>query len=220
VLSQIHPLGQAHSPPQPSPPHQPPEQFGVQVPAAQAPATQNGVDAGQTCPHAPQLAGSELVSMQAPPQFVVPGRHPRHAPWLQTGTDAGQTTPHAPQLFESEFRSVHVPLQQAMPDGQQTYAPQLPHSRLVLPLQARQAARHWFRFALLGHDRQKAVHRSGLAAQAGLIPSVLSVAPAKTKPIVRSDSRRDTLSASVFDNSSKCSMIKAFLFKRIWANRQ
>jgi hypothetical protein len=66
---------------------------------------------------------------------------------------------------------------------------------------------HWFRFFLVGHDRQKAVHRSGLAAQAVLRPSVLSVAPAKTTPMLRSDSRRDTLAASNFDNSSRRSMI-------------
>jgi hypothetical protein len=58
---------------------------------------------------------------------------------------AGQTYPQAPQLFGSEFTAVHVPLQQAVPVGQQTTFPQLPQSRLVLPLQARQAARHWFR---------------------------------------------------------------------------
>jgi hypothetical protein len=36
---------------------------------------------------------------------------------------------------------------------------------------------------------------------------VLSVAPAKTTPMLRSDSRRDTLAASNFDNSSRRSMI-------------
>jgi hypothetical protein len=66
---------------------------------------------------------------------------------------------------------------------------------------------HWFRFFLVGHHRQKAVHRSGLAAQAVFSPSVLSAAPAKTTPIVRSDSRRDTETASNFDNSSRRSMI-------------
>ena len=74
----------------------------------------------------------------------------------------------------------------------------------MLPLQARQASMHWLRFVLLGHDRQKAVHRSGLAAQAVLMPSVLSAAPAKTVPIVRSDSRRDTDMASNLENSSHC----------------
>jgi hypothetical protein len=77
----------------------------------------------------------------------------------------------------------------------------------VLPLQARQAATHWFRFFLVGHDRQKAVHRSGLAAQAVFSPRVLNAAPAKTTPIERSDSRRDTLAASSFDSSSRRSMI-------------
>jgi hypothetical protein len=124
---------------------------------------------------------------------------------------AGQTYPQAPQLFASEFRYLHVPLQQVAPVGQQMYAPQLPQRRLVLPLQARQAATHWFRFFLVGHDRQKAVHRSGLAAQAVPNPRVLSAAPAKTTPIVRSDSRRDTLAASNFDNSSRRSMIDTSL---------
>jgi hypothetical protein len=81
----------------------------------------------------------------------------------------------------------------------------------VLPLQARQAARHWFRFFRVGHHRQKAVQRSGLAAQAVLTPSVLSAAPAKTTPIERSDSRRDTLAASIFDNSSRRSMVDTSL---------
>jgi hypothetical protein len=58
------------------------------------------------------------------------------------------------------------------------------------------------------------VHRSGRAAQAVFSPSVLSAAPAKTTPIVRSDSRRDTLAASNFDNSSRRSMIDtSFFFK-------
>jgi hypothetical protein len=41
-------------------------------------------------------------------------------------------------------------------------------------------------------------------AQAVLMPSVPSVAPAKATPIVRSDSRRDTLAASILENSSHC----------------
>jgi hypothetical protein len=130
---------------------------------------------------------------------------------------AGQTFPQAPQLLASEFKSVHIPLQQANPAGQQTYAPQLPQSRLVLPLHARQASKHWFRFVLVGHHRQKAVHRSGLAAQAVLMPNVLSVAPANTTPIVRSDSRRDTLAASIFDNSSRRSiLIPRFVSESGW----
>jgi hypothetical protein len=86
----------------------------------------------------------------------------------------------------------------------------------VLPLQARQAARHWFRRFLVGHRRQKAMHRSGLAAQAVFTPSVLSAAPAKTTPILRSDSRRDTDTASNFDNSSRRSMIDTFLLEGNW----
>jgi hypothetical protein len=121
-------------------------------------------------------------------------------------------------LAGSEFKFVHIPLQQAAPVGQQTPFPQLPQSRLVLPLQARQAATHWFRFFLVGHDRQNAVHRSGLAAQAVFSPSVLNAAPAKTTPIVRSDSRRDTLAASNFDNSSRRSMIGTFLLQGNWGS--
>ena len=83
----------------------------------------------------------------------------------------------------------------------------------MLPLQARQAARHWFRRFLVEHDRQKAVHRSGLAAQA--VPSIrgLSTAPAKTAPMRPSDSRRDTDAASNFDNSSRRSMIDTFFLE-------
>jgi hypothetical protein len=79
-------------------------------------------------------------------------------------------------------------------------------------LHARQASVHWFRFFLVGHHRQKAVHRSGLAAQAVFTPSVPSAAPANTTPIVRSDSRRETLAASNFDNSSRRSMIDTSLY--------
>ena len=83
-------------------------------------------------------------------------------------------------------------------------------------MHARQASMHWFRFFLVGHDRQKAVHRSGLAAQAVFSPSVLSAAPAKTIPMLRSDSRRDTLAASIFDNSSRRSMIDtSLLFQNV-----
>jgi hypothetical protein len=81
----------------------------------------------------------------------------------------------------------------------------------VFPLHARQAARHWFRRILPGHHRQKAVHRSGRAAQAVFTPSVLSAAPANTTPMLRSDSRRETETASNFDNSSRRSMIATSL---------
>ena len=83
----------------------------------------------------------------------------------------------------------------------------------MLPLHARQAVRHWFRFFLVGHHRQKAVHRSGRAAQAVFTPSVLSAAPAKTSPMLRSDSRRDTDTASSFDKSSRRSMMDTFLLE-------
>ena len=81
----------------------------------------------------------------------------------------------------------------------------------MLPLHARQAATHWFRFFLVEHDRQKAVHRSGRAAQAVPTPRELSTAPAKTAPMLRSDSRRDTDSANNLDNSSRRSMIDTSL---------
>ena len=93
-------------------------------------------------PQPPQFALSKSVLTQIPPQSVPPAPHPTHVPWLQYGVDAAQTYPQAPQLCGSEFTEVHVPLQQAVPEAQQTYAPQLPQSRLVLPLQAPQAARH------------------------------------------------------------------------------
>ena len=109
-------------------------------------------------PHAPQLLASQLVSIQAPRQFVVPPGHPLHMPWLQMGVAAPQTYPQAPQLCGSEFMLVHAPLQQAVPAGQQKMLPQLPQRRLVLPLHDRQAVTHWFRRFLVGHDRQKAVH--------------------------------------------------------------
>src|SRR5262245_23648083 len=111
---------------------------------------------------------------------------------MQNGDDAGQTFPQAPQLSGSESRSVHISSQHVAEVGQQAYAPQLPHSRLVLPLHARQAARHWFRSALLEH-RQKALHRSGPAAQAVPTPRELSTVPAKTTPMLRSDSDRKSV---------------------------
>jgi hypothetical protein len=80
--------------------------------------------------------------VQTPPQLVSPAPQLPHVPWLQIGAEAGQTYPQAPQLAGSEFRSVHIPLQQVAEVGQQTTFPQLPQSRLVLPLHARQAARH------------------------------------------------------------------------------
>ena len=86
----------------------------------------------------------------------------------------------------------------------------------MLPLQARQAATHWFRFFLVEHDRQKAVHRSGLAAQAVPTPRELSTAPAKTAPMLRSDSRRDTDSANNLENSSRRSMIDTSFLEGNW----
>ncbi len=128
------------------------------------------------------------------------------------GADAGQAYPQAPQLCGSELSEVHVPLQQADPVGQQTKFPQLPQRRLVLPLHDRQAATHWFRRFLVGHDRQNAVHRSGPTAQAVPTPREPNTVPAKTTPRLRSDSRRDTDRASNFDNSSRRSMIVTSLF--------
>jgi hypothetical protein len=70
-------------------------------------------------PHPPQFALSKVMSVQTPPQFVLPGPQLRHVPWWQSGADAGQTFPQAPQLRGSEFTEVHVPLQQAMDVEQQ-----------------------------------------------------------------------------------------------------
>jgi hypothetical protein len=130
---------------------------------------------------------------------------------LQIGVDPAQTYPQAPQFCASELTLVHVPLQHIVAAGQQVKAPQLPQRRLVLPLQALHAATHWFRFFLLGHDRQNDVHRSGPAAQAVLNPREPSAAPAKTAPMRRSDSRRDTDPASNLDNSLRRSMIDTSL---------
>jgi hypothetical protein len=133
---------------------------------------------------------------------------------MQCGVDPPQTFPQAPQLFESEFTVVHVPLQQAADVGQQAKDPQVPQSRLVLPLHARQAATHWFRRVLVEHDRQNAVHRSGRAAQAVPTPRELSTVPAITAPMHRNDSRRDTDSANNLENSSRRSMINTSLLER------
>ena len=162
-------------------------------------------------PHAPQFALSKSVFVQTPLQSVRPPTHAPHTPWLQYGVCPAQTYPQAPQWCGSEFMLVHVPLQQAVPVGQQTKFPQLPQSRLVLPLHDRQAFTHWFRRFLVGQNRQKAVHRSGLAAQAVPSPQVLSTVPANAVPMPRSESRRDTDVASNFDNSSRRSMINTSL---------
>ena len=81
----------------------------------------------------------------------------------------------------------------------------------MLPLHARQAATHWFRRVLVEHDRQKAVHRSGRAAQAVPTPRELSATPARATPMLRSDSRRDTDFANNLENSSRRSMIDTVL---------
>ena len=93
-------------------------------------------------PHPPQFSVSKEMLVQIPLQYVPPPGQPPHTPWLHTGVGWAQTYPQAPQLAGSEFRSVHVPLQQVAEVGQQTTFPQLPQRRLVLPLHARQAARH------------------------------------------------------------------------------
>ncbi len=71
---------------------------------------QNGCPAGQTLPHAPQLRGSLLVTVQKGipliGQLVVGGKHVMPASLtglvqvllMQNGCPAGQTLPHAPQL--------------------------------------------------------------------------------------------------------------------------
>ena len=74
VCSQVHPSGQAHTPPQPSPPHHPAGQFPWQPPT-QAPWEQFGVDPPQMLPQAPQLLGSELRLVQIPLHRVAPATH-------------------------------------------------------------------------------------------------------------------------------------------------
>ena len=83
--------------------------------------------------------------------------------------------------------------------------------RPVLPLHARQAARHCDCCFVVRH-LQKAWHGSLRPAQAVPTPSGLSTAPAKTAPSRRSDSRRGTDSASDLENSSnRLSMIDSSL---------
>jgi hypothetical protein len=82
------------------------------------------------------------MSVQRSPQNVSHDWQLLHDPWMQAGVAAEQTYPQAPQLFESELTLVHIPWQHAVPVGQQANDPQLPQIRLVLPLHARQAARH------------------------------------------------------------------------------
>jgi hypothetical protein len=100
----------------------------------------------------------------------------------------------------SDFRSLHTPLQDAV--EQQTYFPQEPPRRPVLPLHARQAARHWFLCVVLEHRLQKDLQGSVTAPQAVPNPNWLNTAPAKTAPIRRSDSRRGTEAANDLENSS------------------
>jgi hypothetical protein len=66
------------------------------------------------------------------------------------------------------------------------------------------------------HHRQKAVHRSGRAAQELRSPRELTAAPPKSAPMLRSDSRRDTDAANNLENSSKHSMIDtSLLFQKL-----
>src|SRR5262245_772237 len=108
--SQMTPPGQAHSPPQPLPPHHNSGQEPIH-PVVQAPAKQTGADSGQTLPQAPQLSGSELKSVQAPsPQSTAPGTQSyTHSPETQA-TDsfapgAAHAAPQRPQLKTSVGRS-------------------------------------------------------------------------------------------------------------------
>jgi len=65
----------------------------------------------QALPHAPQWAGSALVSTQDPEHAVEPaGQLDRHWAWEQTSPLA-QALPHAPQFFGSLSVAVQVPLQ-------------------------------------------------------------------------------------------------------------
>lgn len=62
-----------------------------------------------TLPHAPQLLGSTLLSVQAPPHTSCPPGH-WHVPPLQVWPVA-QAVPQAPQLLASDEVLTHVPLQ-------------------------------------------------------------------------------------------------------------
>jgi hypothetical protein len=73
----------------------------------------------------------------------------------------------------------------------------------VLPLHARQASWHWFRFFFVGQERQKATHRSGLVAQAVPASRGPKTIPAKAALMRRNDSRRDMEPDNDFENSSR-----------------
>ncbi len=76
--------------------------------------------AGQTVPQAPQFIGSVLVTVQVPPQFVLPsaGQGSTQVPPMQAGVARGQTVPQAPQFIGSvPLVSVHVPLQFVFPSA-------------------------------------------------------------------------------------------------------
>ena len=67
-------------------------------------------------------------------------------------------------------------------------------------------------------SRRESLRSIGVVlAGAVLSPRGVSATPAKTTPMLRSDSRRDTDTASNFDNSSRRSMIDTSLrFQGMW----
>jgi hypothetical protein len=71
--------------------------------------------AGHTFPQAPQLSGSEAVSVQTAPHAVQPVAHEvPHVPFVHVGTTSpllGQTFAHDPQNCGSLVRSTQLPLQ-------------------------------------------------------------------------------------------------------------
>jgi hypothetical protein len=86
------------------------------------------VPLGQTLPHAPQLFGSLVVSVQVPLHSVCPVGQPVppvQVPPVQVCPEA-QALPQAPQLFGSVPRLVQVPLQLVWPVPQVLVAVQVP----------------------------------------------------------------------------------------------
>jgi hypothetical protein len=75
----------------------------------------------QPLPHPLQLAGSEVVSVQALPQTVKPAKQAKpHAPEEHDGcawAGAGQALPHPLQSSAVEARLTHAPLQLVRPLG-------------------------------------------------------------------------------------------------------
>jgi hypothetical protein len=90
----------------------------------QAPPWQAGLPwavGGHWLPHAPQLAGSRIVSAQAAPQALPAGHVKPHAPWVQVAVPPGGAVHVAPQplqLAGSFERVTHVSLHVVSPSAQ------------------------------------------------------------------------------------------------------